>query len=110
MFFKLLSLITGQPSETRSAKWPAVRAEHLKQHGECEACGGKDGLNVHHKRPYHLYPELELEPSNLLTLCERNGCHFLLGHGRDWKAFNPDVMADTKMIRSMIRGRRYTRP
>ena len=54
----------------RSPRWDKVRADFLKLHDHCEACGGKRALNVHHKKPFHIYPELELEEANLITLCE----------------------------------------
>ena len=56
----------------RSSKWPKVRKDYLKLNPECAACGGKTSLNVHHILPYHIRPDLELEPSNLLTLCEKS--------------------------------------
>ena len=54
----------------RSDQWPKVRKTHLASHPTCELCGGEKKLEVHHMRPFHLHPELELEPSNLITLCE----------------------------------------
>lgn len=48
-------------------------------------------------QPFHLHPELELDQSNLITLCEKPGhdCHFTFGHFHNWALFNPDVIADT---------------
>jgi hypothetical protein len=53
-------------------------------------------LEVHHIRPFHLYPQLELEPGNLITLCERDGrdCHFTFGHFHNWANLNLNVVAD----------------
>lgn len=73
-----------------------MRAAHLSVFPTCEACGGRRLVDVHHTQPYDLKPELELEPSNLITLCmaaERH-CHLLIGHGDDFLAFNPNVVAD----------------
>jgi hypothetical protein len=77
---------------TRSPHWPAVRRAHLEKHPTCSACGGKRLLQVHHMRPFHLEPALELDPRNLITLCTWKLCHFELGHGDDWTAFNPKVI------------------
>lgn len=55
-------------------------------------------LNVHHKVPFHIAPELELEESNLITLCmsEDRHCHLLIGHGDSFKAYVPDVEGFSK--------------
>lgn len=44
----------------------------------CKKCGSKVGLEAHHIKPYSLYPELRLEPTNAITLCHE--CHTKL-HG-----------------------------
>lgn len=77
----------------RSSKWPAVRAEHLKKHSVCMACGSTTDLAVHHKIPVHLDPSKELDPNNLITLCQKSGrnCHFIVGHACDWTGYSPDV-------------------
>jgi predicted HNH restriction endonuclease len=60
---------------------------------------------VHHKRPVHLFPELELDPANLITLCEPQNCHYLIGHCLSWKAYNPSVEEDAAHVREMIASR-----
>lgn len=111
MLYRLLNFVAdsmaGKPTAARSPQWPAVERQYLKEHPRCEVCGGTIGLNVHHKRPYHLFPSLELDPDNLITLCRPNDCHFLFGHGRDWKAFNLNVDSDVAHARKMIEDRRY---
>lgn len=91
----------GTVAADRSSKWPAVRAEHIERHPVCEACGSAANLNVHHIIPFHVNSYLELDPTNLITLC-RN-CHFTLGHDPDgpkgpkkpnWKEFNSHVRQD----------------
>ena len=94
------SLVTnnGKIDDNRSPKWPSVRLKHLLAHHSCAACGSTTDLEVHHKKPYHLHPELELDPTNLLTLCEsdKNGvnCHLLFGHLGDYHSYNPNVSED----------------
>jgi 5-methylcytosine-specific restriction endonuclease McrA len=80
----------------RSPLWPAARAAWLKDHDTCRGCGTKDNLEVHHKKPFHVYPELELDPTNFITLCERPGhtCHFRIGHAYDWTKYNSEVEVD----------------
>jgi len=86
----------------RSPHWPTVQHKHLKKFPACAACGGNTNLNVHHKKPFHLYPELELEPTNLITLCMDGDkdCHIKLGHGGSFKAYNPNVEPDVAEVRS----------
>ena len=69
----------------RASGWARFRREHLGT--SCEACGRSWSLEAHHIVPFHLAPDLELEPDNLLTLCRR--CHLLIGHLAAWARFNP---------------------
>lgn len=78
----------------RSSRWPEVRAAYLKKFPACAVCGHCDGVEVHHKRPYHLFPDLELVEGNLVTLCEGRHHHLIFGHCGDFRAWNPDVDAD----------------
>lgn len=77
----------------RSPHWGAVRAKHLQTEGACRWCGTKHCLSVHHVQPFHLHPELELEQSNLITLCELIGrnCHLKRGHLGNWKKANSEI-------------------
>ncbi len=87
----------------RSSKWPKVEKQYLHDHPFCAACLMKTNLNVHHKQPFHLNPALELDESNLITLCMAPGfdCHILLGHGDYFKAYNPNVAADAATSREL---------
>ena len=80
----------------RSSQWRKVRAKHLEGNPCCAACGRKDNLQVHHIVPYHLNPDLVLEPSNLITLCGKY-CHFVFGHFMDWKSWNENVVRDSTL-------------
>ena len=91
----------GKPAVERSHRWETVRNRHLKDNAICAACGATDHLQVHHIRPFHLFPELELEPSNLITLCEKgiidedkqnDNHHLELGHGGDFRKNNPKAL------------------
>lgn len=84
--------------EKRSSGWPKVEKEFLKTNSECAACGSTKHLNVHHKKPFHIDPSLELDVTNLITLCMDKDCHLLIGHGDDFKAYNPDVMNDASIV------------
>jgi 5-methylcytosine-specific restriction endonuclease McrA len=85
--------------QDRSPQWPAVAHAHLAHEPACRVCGHRGrGLQVHHIKPFHLYPELELDPNNLITLCELKGRdhHLLIGHFDDWESYNPQVRTDVK--------------
>lgn len=85
----------GKPLKLRSPKWNKVRDDFVEQHTTCAACGGKEKLQVHHKQPFHIHPELELVHTNLMTLCEsKTKCHLEIGHLGNWKSFNPNVVED----------------
>ena len=77
---------------TRSSKWPAARKEHIKHHPKCEVCGNKRNRQVHHKQPFYLFPKQELNPRNLITLCNRH--HLTFGHLQYWKSYNEHIVAD----------------
>lgn len=95
--------VVGEP---RSSQWSKVRAEHLRTHPVCEACGQKDNLNVHHVVPFHNDPSKELDLENLITLCTDGpmniNCHGLLGHGGNYKCRNPHVRDDVKKFREIL--------
>lgn len=86
---------------SRSPKWSNIRDDFIRKNPKCVACGSSKQLIVHHKKPFHLFPELELEKENLIVLCEGDvvNCHFLFGHCfNNWKCYNPNVEEDVKII------------
>jgi len=98
--------VTDDVFGDRAGEWPRVRAEFVRLHPVCEACGSRSTLNVHHVRPFHLYPNLELDPDNLITLCREN--HFKVGHDPDgpwkpkrpsWSYWNPNVREHASIMR-----------
>ena len=93
----------------RSSKWSDVRNQFLKQNPTCAICGKTDKkvLAVHHKQPFHLHPELELDPSNLITLCESAGmhCHITFGHLGNFKSFNINILDDVNIWKHKIQSR-----
>lgn len=93
----------------RSNRWPAVRDAYLEAHQTCEACGGKENLRVHHVEPVGIAPDRELDPTNLITLCDGHHCHLMVGHLGDWRAWNPTVRQDAAAMLERIKTRPYTR-
>ena len=82
----------------RSSRWRKVRAAHLEANPECACCESRTKLEVHHIIPFNLAPDLELDPNNLITLCENKkygvNCHLLFGHLGNYKRANPTVKED----------------
>lgn len=78
----------------RSPQWARVRREHLTRHPLCAVCGEKKGLEVHHVRPFHLFPALELDPGNLITLCDDH--HLFFGHLGSFRSYNETVGTDAE--------------
>lgn len=101
-------IIQGVP---RSPEWDTVRKKWLKENPRCVVCDRTTKLNVHHIKPYHLYPELELDLTNFVTLCENTGinCHFIFGHLGDWIAYNPTITEDSKQMNDKIKNRPYNK-
>lgn len=80
---------TGKVYNTQA--WRRVCALVKKRDGyRCRKCGrasrergGTARLTVQHVRSERMYPYLALEPSNLITLCDR--CHGRADGGRRYK-------------------------
>ena len=88
----------------RSSKWKAVRNNFIKYNGCCAVCGKTENLVVHHKQPFHLFPEKELDPTNLVTLCENDilNCHYVIGHLMEWTRYNPDIEEDIRIWKNKL--------
>lgn len=83
----------------RSSGWSKLEKEFIKLYPACAACGTKKSLQVHHILPFHIYPELELDKGNLITLCRGSkDCHLNVGHGNNFRAWNPNVKEDSKNL------------
>lgn len=90
---------------TRSPGWSKVRNEYLKNNKCCAACGTTSGLEVHHIKPVHIFPDLELDQDNLVTLCSKK-CHLLFGHLMNFKSWNPEVVEDCVKMSKKIKNRK----
>lgn len=112
------SEVASGASEPRSPEWPRVRADYLKQHPECAACGWKgigktrSGLQVHHVIPFGVDANgdvdsdgvvNELDPDNLITLCgpEHRNHHLDIGHGGNYRCRNLNCREDAERFRKM---------
>lgn len=94
---------TARRGRSRSPDWVALSRKVILEIRRCEVCGSKKGLEVHHKLPFHLHPELELVRVNLCCLCRR--CHLFVGHLGTWSSYNPEIDRDMKIWARKIRMR-----
>jgi 5-methylcytosine-specific restriction endonuclease McrA len=105
IFQKLLKFFFKDDDyDARSYSWTTVRKKHLENHPYCAACGRNKKLEVHHIKPFYLNPELELDPSNLITLCD-DPCHFVFGHLMNYKSWNTNVVKDCETYYDKIKNR-----
>jgi hypothetical protein len=109
MFTRIKDVMQGKAPllASRSPKWDGVRDAHLKMQPTCMVCEGSENLNVHHIKPFHLHPELELDQSNLITLCEceKHGvnCHLLIGHLGNFRNVNTHVLEDVTIWNARLK-------
>ena len=82
----------------RSSGWRKVRDKHKRDNPECAVCRSKKKVEVHHKVPFHIAPDLELAEGNLVSLCENKkygvNCHLLIGHLGNYRKINMNVEWD----------------
>lgn len=97
----------AEKGQKRSSKWRKIRAIHLASNNECHICKSKKKLEVHHIVPFHMAPDLELEPSNLITLCENKkyglNCHLLVGHLGNYRRINLNCEVDAMTWKIKLR-------
>jgi 5-methylcytosine-specific restriction enzyme A len=105
MFEYLRSLFENRTfGVQRNPRWSAVRKSFIALNPLCAVCKKADNVIAHHKKPFHLYPELELSFDNLVPLCEGSvvNCHFVFGHCfLNWKSYNPNIEVDVEIINNI---------
>lgn len=100
LYRRIKDAVTGKTpwKNKRSPKWEATRKAFLKDNPHCKVCNGTEDVEVHHIKPFHLYPKLELKKTNLITLCESKqhgvNCHLFIGHRGNYRKFNKNCIVD----------------
>lgn len=83
----------------RSPFWRSFRRQWIIQHPSCAACGRTWFLEAHHIVPINIDPDRELDPTNIITLCDDEDslirCHLKFGHLNDFWKQNPNVILDS---------------
>lgn len=102
-FTYILDRIEGkaEKGQRRSPEWPKVREIHLRDNPACAICGKMSKVQVHHKVPFNIAPDLELQPDNLISLCTNKptNCHLTFGHLKDFRATNTNIDIDAMVWR-----------
>lgn len=105
MIFGIFSFLNKEVRfAKRSSRWPKVREQYLQKCPNCAACGRKSKVEVHHKIPVHMAPELELDMDNLITLCD-DPCHFVFGHLFNYRSYNKNVEEDCAVYLNKVKTR-----
>lgn len=95
----------------RHKDWRKVRAEHLEMYPWCVITGVAEELEVHHVVPVHVDPSRELDRTNLRTVSSYGpgniDYHYLCGHPRGWRSWNPNFDACAAVLREMFDRARY---
>lgn len=82
--------LTARDGASLNWSWQTCRRRFLKKVGKiCVCCDSRKKIQVHHKKPRHLFPELALVFSNLIALCR--DCHFHIGHLNSYFTYNAAV-------------------
>lgn len=103
----------------RHSGWGPASHLYVLRYPSCYVCGRLvwKGLkavcpySIHHALPFHLYPELEMDEANWVTVCEYRSfnCHFVAGHLLDWRSWNADIRKQGPVIHAMFANRPYKR-
>ena len=101
----------AKKGEKRSPLWLEVRNDFVSKHSKCAVCESEKKLEVHHIIPFHLAPDLELDHSNLITLCRRKKygihCHLLIGHLGNYRRVNTNCPLDAMTWNYKIKAGRH---
>lgn len=98
--FKKIREWLGFPDRTfgakRSSSWGTFRRIHIKDY--CELCEQKKGilhpLELHHCKPFHLFPELEESLDNVITVCRH--CHIRYAHLGSYRSYDIDIKLEAE--------------
>lgn len=92
----------------RSSKWAKVRKSFKAENPICAVCGSRKKVEIHHKVPFHIAPDLELSTDNLISLCENRkygvNCHLLVGHLGNYRRVNVVVEYDVMVWNKKLKG------
>jgi hypothetical protein len=101
-----LLVVSVVVADDRDPQWRSVRDAYIAAHPDCEFCGAP-AKTVHHKKPFHVHRELELDPANLTVLCDP--CHATIAHlDRHTNSWNPLIEEEAALHKAMVAARPKT--
>lgn len=103
--FEFAGLAVRNPSwVTHNARraWAVTKVmrAHRAKHPWCRLCGRRKRVQIHHKFPVSIFPELAADPLNLLTLCAKR-CHITIGHNGNYKNYVENVDDVCRLLRTI---------
>lgn len=109
-------LVAQEHDIERSPHWSSTVKKFLAVNGHCAVCEkstlwhGIFAHQVHHIHAFHYCvllgrPDLELDPRNLIVMCQVPGTHhhLLCGHLGEFRSFNPHVVDFVKRYKGWKR-------
>lgn len=85
----------------RSPLWAQTKRIYWQTHEKvCSVHGGTKNIQLHHKHPFHVHPELENDQNNLIAVCEEPGwnCHLKFAHLGNFRTkWNPNIEEDAAL-------------
>ncbi len=85
----------------KQRKWLDVSRKYRRENPRCAICGTTANIEIHHILPFKEHPELELEPSNLISLCGKwNNCHLIHGHLGNYNNYNRNLLQTIQSLKN----------
>ena len=73
IYRKIKHIKGNEPKQNRETSFAFNKIVFEERNKECEKCGSKENLQIHHIKGYALFPELRFDLNNVLLLCKE--CH-----------------------------------
>ena len=82
--------LTAPDGQSMNFGWQRCKKEFYKKVPKvCVMCNNKKSVELHHKLPRHIRPDLAVDMTNLIALCK--SCHLRSGHGGSYFKYNETI-------------------
>lgn len=80
------------PAIINAARRGIYQYRKLPESKYCHFCGRSGDISIHHIFPVAIFPEYAEDIDEMIALCNKRGCHRLLGHHGDYsRGFCPNI-------------------